>query len=116
MSVPQGTSVVPSTAPSILPDFSPEVKEGPIPAPQGPPVVIPPPPPGNNSPPPPIQSTPPTKKEGISFKTLVLGILKIIFTLYAIYYGWILGQQHGREYLLYVQSYGPWLRSWFTSN
>lgn len=110
MSAPQGTTGVPSTSPSIVP-------EGPIPAPSTTPAVtIPSSPAGNNSAPPGVSPTPPTKKEGITFHSLVVSIVSLIFMGYAIYYGWIMGQQHGQEYLLYVQSFGPWLRSWFTRN
>lgn len=110
MSVPQGTNIVPTTSPA-------PIQEGPIPAPSSTaPVIIPPPPSGNNSAPPPLTSTPPTKKEGMTLQDLILSILYLVFTGYAIYYGWVLGQTRGREYLLYVQSYGPWLRSWFTRN
>lgn len=118
MSAPEGTSTVPATSPAPVPAATPPAPvEGPIPAPSsGAPVIIPPPPPGNNSPPPLIISTPPTKKEGFNFKDLIVSILYLVFTGYAIYYGWFMGQQHAREYLLYVQSYGPWLRSWFTPN
>jgi hypothetical protein len=91
-------------------------REGPIPAPSStPPVIIPSPPPGDNSPPPALTSTPPTKKEGVSFQSFVVSILSIIFTGYAIYYGWTMGQQYAREYLMYTQSLGLWTRSWFTS-
>jgi hypothetical protein len=108
MSVPEGTSVIPTTTPAAL-------KEGPIPAPStASPVIIPPAPMGNNSPPSGISQTPAPKKEGISFQDLIMSIFYLIFTGYAIYYGWTLGQMHGREYLIYVQSFGLWLRSWFT--
>jgi hypothetical protein len=107
MSAPEGTSIVPATSPAAI-------KEGPIPAPStAMPVVIPAPPKGNNSPPTATSETPATKKEGISFQDFVVSIFYLIFTGYAIYYGWTLGLRHGREYLMYVQSYGPWLRSWF---
>jgi len=107
MSAPEGTSIIPSTSPAAI-------KEGPIPAPStAMPVIIPPAPKGNNSPPPSTSQTPPTKKEGMSFQDLIVSIFYLVFTGYAIYYGWILGQRHGREYLMYVQTFGPWLRSWF---
>lgn len=110
MSVPEATTGVPVTTPSIFSGLGP--KEGPIPAPTTPtPPIIEPT--GDNGPPPAITSTPPTKKEGF-LKEMVLMILYIYFTGIAIYYGWTYGQQTGRDYLLYVQSWGPWLRSWFT--
>ena len=109
MNAPQATSGVPLTSPSTL-----QIPTGPIPAPSSAPDVIIPQPTGNNSAPPPILSTtPPTKKEGTSFQDLIITIFYLIFTGYAIYYGWVFGQQKGRDYLLYVQSIGAWLRSWF---
>lgn len=105
MSAPEATSGVPFTTPSVF-------REGPIPAPSAstPPIQQPK---GDNGAPPAILNvTPPTKKEGF-LKEFVLGILYLVFTGYAIYYGWMYGQQKGREYLLYLQSWGPWLRSWF---
>jgi hypothetical protein len=86
MSTPEATTGVPITSPAM---FS---------GPGAPPAITNP--------------TPPTKKEGF-LKEFVLGIFYLIFTGYAIYYGWIYGQQNGRQYLLYVQSWAPWLRSWF---
>jgi hypothetical protein len=104
------SNVTPSSA-NTASIFAPA--EGPIPAPSGPAVVIPAPPSGDNSAPPALTTTPKTQKSGIAFKDLLLGIFYFIFTAYAIYYGWILGQQKGREYLLYIQSFGPWVRSFF---
>lgn len=92
MSVPQSTSGVALTSPAELSSV-PKVD--------------------NSAPPPILSTTPPTKKEGISFQDLIITIFYLIFTGYAIYYGWVFGQQKGRDYLLYVQSIGTWLRSWF---
>lgn len=91
MSNPIGTTGVPATTPSTI---------------AAPPVV-------DNSAPPGVVVTPPTKKEGVSIQDFIVTILGLVFMGYGIYYGWILGQQKGREYLLYMQSFGPWLRSWF---
>jgi hypothetical protein len=109
MSSPEATSGVPTTTPADIPK-----PEGPIPAPsQATSYIVPNPPAGNNSAPPAVSTTPPTKKEGMTFQDLIVSILYLIFTGYAIYYGWILGQRHGGQYLAYVQSIGIWLRSWF---
>jgi hypothetical protein len=64
-----------------------------------------------NSAPPPIEHpTPETKNDPIPFSQIVGGFVFIILAYFAIYYGWVLGQFQGREYLLYVQSFGPWVR------
>jgi hypothetical protein len=114
MSSEQPTSGAQGLIESSLPSnvFSP--REGPIPAPSSTePVVIPSPPKGDNSAPPSITPTPETKKEGITFQQFFIGILFLVLTGFAIFYGWILGQSEGRGYLLYIQSFGAWLRSWF---
>jgi hypothetical protein len=91
----------------------PQLREGPIPAPTNLPSPTIYNPFGDNSAPPAIQNpTPPTKNE-VDFVKIFSTILYFIFSGIAIYYGWTLGQKEGREYLLYVQSFGPWLRSWF---
>ena len=72
------------------------------------------PPPVDNSAPPGIKCpTPETKKEGITFEQFFISILFLVLTGLAVFYGWTLGQSEGRVYLLYVQSFGTWLRSWF---
>jgi hypothetical protein len=81
--------------------------EGPIPAPQDPPSAPIPQPPGDTSAPPPILSTPPTEKSW-SFQDFVIGCLFLIFSAVAIWYGWTLGQAKGRDFLLYIQSFGEW--------
>jgi hypothetical protein len=119
MSSEQSTSgaqgLVQSTLPSnTFTQKEPVLKEGPIIDYPAQPVVNPPPPSGDNSPPPAItNATPATKKEGITFQQFFISILFLVLTGAAIYYGWTLGQLEGRGYLLYVQSFGSWLRSWF---
>lgn len=53
--------------------------------------------------------------EPIDFQNILMNILFLIVCGFAIYYGWGFGQEFGRGYLLYWQSWGPWWRSWFTS-
>ena len=67
----------------------------------------------NSAPPPHEDTTPPTKNDPIPLSQIVGGFVFMILAGFAIYYGWILGQFQGRQYLLYVQSFGPWLRSFF---
>lgn len=86
---------------------------GPVPAPSSTDTLPIKPSPGDNSAPPPVATTPVTQKQGLTIQQIIVGILFFIFTGYAIYYGWILGQQEARVYLLYVQSFGPWLRGFF---
>lgn len=64
----------------------------------------------NSAPPPITNPTPPTKNDPIPFSQIVGGFVFMILAYFAIYYGWVLGQFQGREYLLYVQSFGPWVR------
>jgi hypothetical protein len=92
MNVPEATTGVPITSPAVF---------------SGPPKA------DNSAPPPITNPTLPTKKEGIRLSDIVLGILYLVFTGYAIFYGWMYGQQIGRDYLLYIQSWGLWFRSWF---
>jgi hypothetical protein len=69
---------------------------------------------GNNSAPPAITNpTPATKPTGPNIAEVIGFILFVILSGFGIYYGWVLGMQKGREYLLFIQSFGPWLRSWF---
>jgi hypothetical protein len=70
----------------------------------------------DNSAPPPIENpTPPTKNDPVPFSQIVGSFVFMILAGFAIYYGWILGQSQGRAYLLYIQSFGPWLRSFFVT-
>ena len=69
--------------------------------------------PSSNSAPPPLVSTPPTKKEGMSFQSFITGILFLVLGAVAIWYGWVLGQYYGRPFLLYFQAWGAWIRGWF---
>ena len=87
---------------------------GPQPAPSSTPTLNEPQPKGDNSAPPPITNpTSPTKPNTPSLATIIGTILFFVLGGYGIYYGWIMGMQKGREYLLFVQSFGPWLRSFF---
>jgi hypothetical protein len=72
------------------------------------------PPPGDNSAPPPIPVIPAPKKE-ISLQEILMGILFLVLSVAGIYFGFTLGLEEGRGYLLFVQSFGPWIRGWFTS-
>jgi len=96
----------------VKPDVAPKT-EGPDVLPTNPPTDTTPPP-GDNSAPPPIHGIPPPKKE-ISPQELFMGFLFILFSVAGIYFGLTLGMTEGRGYLLFVQSFGPWIRSWFTS-
>lgn len=72
------------------------------------------PPPGDNSAPPGIPVIPPPKKE-LSPQEMLMGFLFLVLSIIGIYFGWTLGIQEGRGYLLFIQSFGPWIRSWFTA-
>ena len=89
-------------------------QEGPQPAPGSTPTPVIPTPSGDNSAPPPItNTTPPTKPNAPSLTVIISSILFFVLAGVAIYYGWTLGTQKGRDYLLFIQSFGPWLRSFF---
>ena len=108
-----GSSSIEATSAGPAP-ISTQTPLGPVLAPSSNPTPATPTPAGDNSPPPAItNATPATKKEGITFQQFFISILFLVLTGAAIYYGWTLGQLEGRGYLLYVQSFGSWLRSWF---
>ena len=87
--------------------------EGPNILPTNPPTDTTPPE-GDNSAPPGIHAIPPPKKE-ISPQEMIMSFLFIVFCCVGIYFGLTLGMSEGRGYLLFIQSFGPWIRSWFTS-
>ena len=91
-----------------------QYNEGPQPAPGATPTPDKPAPKGDNSAPPAITNpTPLTPADAPSLASVVGSILFFILAGFGIYYGWVLGMQKGREYLLFVQSFGSWLRSFF---
>jgi hypothetical protein len=96
----------------VKPDVAPKT-EGPDVLPTNPPTDTTPPP-GDNSAPPPIHGIPPPKKE-ISPQEMFMSFLFILFSAVGIYFGITLGMSEGHGYLLFIQSFGPWIRSWFTS-
>ena len=96
----------------VKPDLAPKT-EGPDVLPTNPPTDTTPPP-GDNSAPPGIPVIPPPKKE-ISPQEMFMSFLFIVFCVVGIYFGLTLGMSEGRGYLLFIQSFGPWIRSWFTS-
>lgn len=89
-------------------------KEGPNILPTNPPADTSPAP-GDNSAPQAIDSAPPPKGKELTPQEMMMGFLFLVLSVIGIYFGWTLGIQHGRGYLLFVQSFGPWIRSWFTS-
>ena len=104
----------PAAASSIPAPATGATQEGPIPAPSGTPTPDQPISTGNNSPPPAITNpTPETKNDPIPLSQIVSGFVFIILAGFAVFYGWILGQTEGRTFLLYVQTFGPWIRGWF---
>ena len=85
---------------------------GPIPGPSTPPSQAVPKPAGDNSAPPAILNPTPATKNEIPLSQIIGGFVFLILAGFAIMYGWALGQTQGRSYLLYIQSFGTWIRSW----
>ena len=100
--------------PPKVPDTPPPPAEGPVIVMPNPPTDTTPPP-GDNGAPPARPPNIPPPNNSISFQDVFINILFVVLCVIGGYYGWAMGQEYARSYLLYVQSYGPWIRSWFTS-
>ena len=99
--------------PEKIPDTPPPPAEGPIIVTPNPPMVTHPL--GKNGAPPRRMPDPEPPAEPVSLQKIAINILFVILCGFGIYYGWTMGQEFGVTYLLYVQSWGPWLRSWITA-
>lgn len=104
-------SMMPGSTPAAPP---PNTKEGPNILPTNPPTDTTPPE-GDNSAPPPVKGDIPPPKKELTLQEILMGVLFLVLCVVGIYFGLTLGIEEGHGYLLFIQSFGPWIRSWFTS-